>query len=112
MKTFRWFVRILSLPYILLHVISFSAEGLSPGLSRMDLIKLALWALILLGMVLAFKWERFGGGMIVGGFLIQVGLNPAILGLWPMWIAPGIGVLFLVSGSFASRRLAEAPTGG
>jgi hypothetical protein len=56
-----------------------------------------LWGVSLLGMILAWKWERAGGLLIVGVFIILVRDNPDIVSMWGMWIAPIIGVLFFIS---------------
>jgi hypothetical protein len=48
-------------------------------------------------MVIAWKWELLGSLIIIGGFIIQAVINPRILSMWAMWIAPFTGALFLIS---------------
>jgi hypothetical protein len=104
MNDVRWTAPILSFPYVLFHLLPFDAERLSPARSRTEVVILAPWGLILRGMMLAFAWERFGGGLVLVGFLVQVDVNPTILGLWPMWVAPGIGVIFVCGMIESGRR--------
>ena len=104
MNLLRWTARTLSILVILYHILSFLGDiRSSVTLTTLDKTDFALWAIILLGMLVAWKWEVAGGLIIIGGFLIQAILNPLILSTAPMWIAPFIGMLFLVCG-FYSRK--------
>jgi hypothetical protein len=96
-KTTRWTARVLSIIAIIFHALSFLGDRWSGPLPTGDVVRLGLWGLVLLGMMLAWKWERLGGLVIMGAFVVQVSLNPGIVVMWAMWIGPITGSLFLAS---------------
>jgi hypothetical protein len=96
MNVIRWIARTLSVLILAFHIASFLGDRSSVTLTAMDTIKLILWAIILLGMIIAWKWEGIGGLIIIGGFIIQGIINPIIFSAWVMWIAPFTGILFLI----------------
>ena len=93
----RWTARTLSLIAIIFHALSFLGDRWSGPLLTGDIVRLGLWGIILLGLILAWKWERLGGLIIIGGFVAQASLNADILMMWAFWVAPAIGVLFIIS---------------
>ncbi len=92
----RWFARVISVLVVIFHLLSFFGDRSMTNLTTQDYINLSLWGAIMLGMVLAWKWEGAGGGLIVVAAIIQFILNPRALSMWPFWVAPGIGVLFII----------------
>lgn len=94
-KSLRWFARSLTIFVIAFHLLSFFGDRYSSSLTMLDITKLVLWGIILTGMVVAWKSERIGGFMIIGGTVVQMLINPQSLQMWAMWIAPIIGALFL-----------------
>jgi hypothetical protein len=98
MTLLRWIARILSGLVIAFGVLSFLGDHRPfVTLSMTDKIGLSVMGVILLGMLLAWRWERTGGLIIVGGFVLLAIINQRILSLWAMWIIPFIGVLFFIS---------------
>jgi hypothetical protein len=97
MRIFRWLVRVCSLVFLAFQAASLSGESWPVMLSTPDKIGLIVWALILCGMVLAWRSEGGGGFIIITGFIIQVALHPDVLTIWTMWVAPAIGGLFVIS---------------
>ena len=96
MKLLRWVARVLSGLVITFHVLSFLGDHSFVALSEIDRLNLVVWGIILLGMVVAWKWEGWGGIIILGAFVVQVILHPDVLFMWAMWAAPFIGMLFLI----------------
>ena len=105
-KVLRWTARTLTIFVIAFHLLSFLGDRYSSSLTTLDIVKLVLWGIILAGMIVAWKWERIGGFMIIGGTVVQTVINPQILLMWAMWIAPIIGVLFLICWA-KTRRMAQ-----
>lgn len=96
MNVIRWTARALSVLIVAFFIGSFLGDRSSATLTAMDTIQLILWAIILLGAVIAWKWEGIGGLIIVGGFIIKAVINPKIFSMWAMWVAPFTGILFLI----------------
>ena len=96
MNVIRWTARTLSVLILAFFILSFLGDRSSATLTAMDTIQLILWAIILLGAVIAWKWEGIGGLIIVGGFIIKAVINPKIFSMWAMWVAPFTGILFLI----------------
>ncbi len=107
MRIFRWFTRICSLLFIGFQLLSFIGESFPAMLSTSDQIKLAVWTIILLGMLVAWYSEGMGGFIIVAGFIIQVASNPEVLTMWPMWVAPAIGTLYVFSWAMSEGQWAR-----
>jgi len=98
MTLLRWIARVLSGLQIAFCVLSILGDQSSwETLPMADKMSLAAMGVILLGMLVAWKWELAGGLTIVGGYLVLAKIKPAIWDLWAMWIIPFIGVLFLIS---------------
>jgi hypothetical protein len=96
-KIIRWTARMLTILALIFHMLSFLGDRWSVPLPAGDIVRLVLWGILLVAMILAWKWERLGGLVLIGGFVLQVGFNPSIVVMWAMWIAPTIGCLFLIS---------------
>ncbi len=96
MTVVRWFARILSILIIAFHAMSFLADRPQGMLTTRDMINLSLWGLIMLGLLLAWKWERVGGLIVIGAFVVQVAMNPVVVTMWPFWVAPAVGLLFVL----------------
>jgi len=93
----RWIARSLSAIIILFHAMSFFGDRFSGSLTTLDFLKLSLWGILLVGLVIAWKWERAGSIIILGVTLLQFIINPMLLTVWVMWIAPFTGILFYFS---------------
>jgi hypothetical protein len=98
-KVLRWTARVLGL-FIILFFVSmyFSEDGITNSyglhLTR-DMLPIN-WMLTLVSYVLAWKWERLSGIVIVGVYLIHGILEPAAF-LSPLWIVMAIpGLLFII----------------
>ena len=109
MKGIRWTARILSILILTFHVMSFIGDQPTATLSRMDYIKLALWGLIMLGMIIAWKWDGIGGLLIVAVSAVQYVINPMHLSVWAFWIAPLTGILFLVYWMMSRKKSESFP---
>lgn len=98
MKTVRWTARVISLVLLVFLGLSFAGslghETLQPG----DAERLAALAVMMAGMVISWRWERLGGGLVIGAFLVQIVLTPRVISLGAMWLFPLVGLLFLASG--------------
>ncbi len=98
MTWLRRIARILSGLQIAFFVLSFLGDRSSwATLPMADKISLSAMGVILLGMLVAWKWELTGGLIVVGGFVLLANVKPSILALWAMWMIPFIGALFLIS---------------
>ncbi len=93
----RWTARVLSVIIVLFHLMSFLGDLPMSSLSSEDTIKLLLWGLIMIGLIIAWKWERPGALMILIVSLVQVMLSPLLLRAIAFWIAPFTGMLYLLS---------------
>ena len=105
-KRIRWFARIFGLLVILLLCIVFVPEfagrlGLAPpppgglpSLSTADAIQFYSMAIILIGLVVGWKWELAGGVITLLPGIIDGFLNPRSVIFVSVIVAPGI--LFLV----------------
>ncbi len=106
MKVLRWTARILSALILAFHALSFLGDRLPPNLPTHDVVNLILWGLVMLGLIIAWKWEGIGGVVIILVSVMQNVIDPVLLSMWAFWIAPFTGVLFLIY-SVKRRRKAE-----
>jgi len=97
-KIIRWVARSLSVIIILFHALSFLGDNSMNRLIASDILKLVLWGILLVGLVIAWKWERTGSLIILGVTLLQFIINPVLITVWVMWIAPFTGFLFFFVG--------------
>lgn len=58
---------------------------------------------MLLGLIVAWKWEVLGAILILGGYACSAVMAPAVLRSWPYALCLLAGVLFLFS-SIMQRR--------
>ena len=104
-KVARWIARILSLLFILTTMFFFLAEEVFSGHLRtasLPLIPLILGALMLIGFIIAWKWE-FPGGLISLVCFIGIAVyNPTVWTKALMYIVPFTSILFMFS-SFGNR---------
>ena len=101
-KAARWAARGLS-ALILLFWGFFLLSGLFGGeseasrpLNARDYVGLVTMGLWLIGLVIAWKWELLGGGMVLVAFVIAGVANTNVFSL-PFLIVPTAAVLFLAS---------------
>ena len=107
MKVIRWIGRVLGILIILFFVaMFFSEDGLSKSyglqLTR-DILPLN-WIITIAAYILAWKWERTSGILILTMYIIHGILDP---GAWlvPFWIMMAIpGLLFLICSMEGTKR--------
>ena len=99
----RIFARVMSAIMVAFALIMFIGEamesakrGTSEPLTTEAMIGLTLAGIGLLGLALAWKWEMAGGIICVVAFIVLFILN-ADASLWPMFIFPADGILFIVA---------------
>ena len=111
MKILRWTARVLSVPVILFFIASLLGERSAGTLSLLDWVKLGLWFVIMIGLLLSWKWEIVGSLIVIAAFLIMVILNPVIVTMWAMWVSPVTAVLFLLCGLYFREAEPMQPAG-
>jgi len=101
MKTPRIVARIMSAIIVAFALMMFIGEtmesakrGTSSPMTTYTIIQLALFAIGLLGLALAWKWELLGGIISLLAFIILFIVNPAAL-LLPMFIFPANAIIFI-----------------
>ena len=104
MMVIRWTARILSILILTFHAMSFFGDLPMANLTTSDYMNLGLWVLVMLGMIIAWKWEVAGGLLIIAVFVVQVNRNPMVLSMWAFWIAPLTGALFLISWMISRKK--------
>lgn len=104
MKIPQLIARILSAIIVVFALIMFIGEtvesnkrGTSEPLTSNALLQLILFAIGLTGLIVAWKWEKFGGIISLLAFILIFIVNPDAL-LWPMFIFPANAILFIVVG--------------
>lgn len=100
----RWFARLLSIIIISFHALSFLGDGSMANVSSQDIFKLVLWGILIIGLILAWNWELIGSLIIFGVTLVQIILNPMLISVWVMWIAPFTGLLFYFSWALSRKN--------
>ena len=100
----RWTARILSILFLAFHLMSFIGDQPTAALSRMDHINLALWGLIMLGMIIAWKWDGIAGLFIVAVSAVQYIIDPMLPSLWAFWIAPLTGILSVICRMMSRKK--------
>jgi len=108
-KIIRWTARTLSAMVILFHAGSFFGDLPMTGLSMSDQITLFLWGLVIVGLIIAWKWEGIGGLIILGVTLVQYNRSPELFSIWVMWIAPFTAMPFLLCW-LQTRKKIELPS--
>ncbi len=104
MKILRWIARVLSAMVILFFVASLLGDRPVATLTFLDWVKLGLWLVIMIGFLVAWRWEVAGGLIVIAAFLVMVILNPTILTMWAMWVSPVTAVLFILCGLYSKKR--------
>ncbi len=109
----RWIARIwaaLMAAFILFMFIGNAAvDGIGPifHLTFRESLMMSAFVIVFVGLILAWKWERLGGWMIVGGMLAFYVLDFAFSGTFPrgatFLIIALPGILFLIS-YYASNK--------
>jgi uncharacterized membrane protein YdbT with pleckstrin-like domain len=103
MKNLRIIARILDSILLLLIIMFFIGEG-SPDIKQLTTIELILLAAVLamiLGEIIAWKWEGAGGVCILGGVTLFILTNALTTHqVWPGWVFALVGVsgiLFIIT---------------
>ncbi len=102
----RWIARSSGLLLLALVISIAIGEGLAgeplPTLRTMSLQEMLLWAamaVMVLGTVVAWRWEGVGGAMTVGGALLFTAVNSIASGYlrinWVILVFTMIGLLFM-----------------
>ena len=110
LTTLRWSARVWSIPSIAALLLPYVMEGLYwlQGPSIREMIGHACFSAVLLGLILAWRWEGWGGGLTVCGVLVfyvtwwlhgKTPRGPYFL----LVAAPGL--LFLLTGLLARRGM-------
>lgn len=102
-KIFRWTLRILSGIFVLFTLFMFLGEtlfqngSLNPKpLSLHDVIQLSMMGIILVGLVLAWKWELWGGIFALAAYIVLAFINPRTLQPSLLLLYPVSAILFIV----------------
>ena len=109
MKVIRWTARILSVLILAFYALSFLGEGLPSNLPAHDVDIFILWGIVMLGLIIAWKWEGIGGLVIILVSVVQNVIDPVFLSMWAFWIAPFTGVLFLIYWVKSRRKTEPTP---
>jgi hypothetical protein len=104
MKTPRIVARIMSAIFVGFALLMFIGEaiqsnkrGTGEPMTTYTIVQLTLFAIGLLGLAFAWKWELTGGIISLIAFITIFIVNPDAL-LLPMFIFPGNAILFIVLG--------------
>jgi len=104
-KIIRCGARSLSIIIFLFHALSFLGDQPMAGLTEEDILKLGIWGFLLVGMVVAWKWEGIGSLIIIGVPVVQFIMNPELFSIWLMWIASFTGILFFICWSQTKENI-------
>ena len=109
MKTLRIVARAMSALIVGFALLMFIGEamqsnkrGTGEPMTLDMLLGLALFAIGLLGLALAWKWEMAGGIICVVAFIVFFIVNAGTL-LWPMLIFPANGLLFIAAAYWSNE---------
>jgi hypothetical protein len=105
----RWTARIISLLLVGFFLLMFIGESIgehakATDLTFIDIVGLSIWFLNLLGMLIAFKWEGFGGGLSLFFVLVHIviiAINHTIP--FPLFFFAIPGILYLTSWYFHKK---------
>jgi hypothetical protein len=105
-KTIRIIARVMSAIIVAFALIMFIGETMESAkrtphspMTLYTIIQLALFAIGLISLALAWKWEFIGGIISLIAFLAIFIVNPSAL-LWPMFIFPANAILFIAAAYF------------
>jgi len=106
----RWTARILGMLMVLLFFTLAFAEGLpAPSdLTTIEKLQFLGMVMLILGLLLAWKSEGFGGLLSVAAFTLMVALSRSHLRMWAFWFPAAIRVLHIVC---RGRLRTTAPAG-
>ena len=112
-KIIRWIARIWAALMAALILFIFigdaAADGIGPifNLTTREMVMMAAFLAVFVGLILAWKWELLGGWMIVGGMGVFYVLDFAFSGTFPRGVTFLLialpGILFLIS-RYTSKR--------
>lgn len=104
----RWVARMLSIILVLFFGFMVSAHFFGGQEEPPRAATTLAIAVMLSGLIVAWKWEVVGGILILGGYAFSALLAPPVLRAWPYALCLLAGVLFLVS--WFMRRSANTKT--
>jgi hypothetical protein len=107
----RWTARVLTALLVGVILVIFIGEGFHPlRLKGIEVLQMALFWSVCVGMVLAWRWPVIGGALSLGGMILFFTVEVALTGGFPrglffyLMLLPG--VLFLVDGLMRRRMSA------
>lgn len=102
-KIFRWTLRILSAIFIVFFLFMFIGETFfqdypenSKPMTANAIIQLSLMGLSLIGFIVAWKWELWGGILALVAFAALAIVNPMVVKPSLLLIYPATAILFIV----------------
>ena len=106
----RWIARIVGLVLIFIGISIFIQSGIQNPLSlgATNLILNLCFLIMMIGILLGFKWEITGGAVIIGGFIVFwifsiINTGNIRLG-WILPLFPIIGAFFLICGLRSKKQ--------
>lgn len=93
----RWVARGLSVVLVLFFAFMVSAHFLGGQEAPPGTATTLAIGVILLGLIVAWKWEALGGIVVLCGYAFSALLAPPVLRAWPYAVCLLAGVLFLIS---------------
>lgn len=113
-SSIRWIARVMGFCVVGLVVVFFIGEGGFNPLraTRHESLQMLSVLLTCAGLLAAWRWELFGGGLAVGGMLLFYVLDFAAQGHFPRgWVFGAIGLngmLFILAWLISTRSWREA----
>ncbi len=114
-NTIRWSARGLAVliilffaMFILAHLVG-DKKSDSDGFTPDETLMFAAVAMMLLGLIGAWKWELIGGLVTVAGYLLFAEVEGKLILPWPFLLCLINGLLFLVSWVFHRKQKPLSP---
>lgn len=113
-KIFRWVARVTALVMVVFILLMFIGEGIVDGfggllaLTLRESLMMAAFVVVFLGLLLGWRWEVLGGGLVIGGMAVFYWLDYAFSGTFPrgpyflIIVIPGL--LYLLCGLGSGRK--------
>ena len=105
----HWTARVLSVVVVLFFGFMIVAQFVGDEELPPRAVTLVAISAILIGLMVAWRWEGVGGVIALGGYFFSALLNGQVLRTWPYALCLVAGLLFLLSW-FMRRRPAKTVT--